>query len=103
MGVYAGSSKNYTSFNKLFDPIITEYHGHAPDAKHTSDMKTEGITSDFTEDEAKMVVSTRIRIARNLGGGLTLRIPQLCRYSYVVKIMLHVNFGMTIGILPLGK
>lgn len=39
-------------------------------------MKTDGITADFTEDEVKMVVSTRIRIARNLdgfplGGGVT--------------------------------
>lgn len=68
VGVYAGSVKDYTSFNKLYDPIITEYHGHGPDAKHTSDMKHDGITADFTEDEAKMVVSTRIRIARNLDG-----------------------------------
>ena len=28
IGVYAGSEDSYTTFNKLFDPVIQEYHGH---------------------------------------------------------------------------
>lgn len=38
IGVYAGSHSSYTKFNKLFDKIVEEYHGHGKDAKHKSDM-----------------------------------------------------------------
>jgi creatine kinase len=34
IGVYAGSHDAYTKFNKLFDKVVEDYHGHAPDAKH---------------------------------------------------------------------
>ena len=32
IGLYAGSHHAYTKFNKLFDRVINEYHGHAPGA-----------------------------------------------------------------------
>ena len=51
IGIYAGSHDSYTSFNKLFDKIIKEYHGHETDAKHQSDMKAEGLKNfEFTEE-----------------------------------------------------
>ena len=69
IGVYAGSHDSYTKFNKLFDAVIEEYHGHKPTDKHVSDMKSEGLKNvDFTEAEAAMVNSTRIRVGRNLAG-----------------------------------
>merc|ERR1711934_699202 len=77
IGIYAGSHDAYTTFNKLFDQCITNYHKHAPDAKHTSDMTSDGIeNADFAEDDAKMIKSTRIRVGRNLadyplGPGIT--------------------------------
>ena len=67
IGVYAGSQDSYYTFNKLFDKIITDYHGHGPEDKHVSDMKSEGLTNtDFPADDASMILSTRIRVGRNL-------------------------------------
>jgi hypothetical protein len=67
--VYAGSHHSYTKFNKLFDKVINEYHGHGPKAKHTSCMESTGLkNADFSEEDAAMVVSTRIRVGRNLDG-----------------------------------
>ena len=43
VGVYAGSHSAYKKFNKLFDPIIQDYHGHSPSAKHVSEMNTNGL------------------------------------------------------------
>ncbi|CAL4239456.1 unnamed protein product, partial [Meganyctiphanes norvegica] len=37
-GIYAGDCDTYLDFATVFDPIIQEYHGIAPDAKHTSNM-----------------------------------------------------------------
>jgi len=69
IGLYAGSHDSYTTFSKLFDKVVQEYHGHAPDAKHTSDMKADDLqNADFSEEDAAMVVSTRIRVGRNLDG-----------------------------------
>lgn len=69
IGVYSGSHQGYTTFNKLFDKVIKEYHGHETDAKHVSDMNYEGIqNADFSEEDSAMVVSTRIRVGRNLDG-----------------------------------
>ena len=69
IGVYAGSHDAYTKFNKLVDKVIENYHGHAPGAPHTSDMTSEGIeNAEFTEEDGAMVVSTRIRVGRNLAG-----------------------------------
>lgn len=69
IGVYAGSHNAYKTFNKLFDQVIQNYHGHAPDATHKSDMTSEGLTNyDFSEEDAAMIVSTRIRVGRNLDG-----------------------------------
>ena len=69
IGLYAGSADSYNCFNKLFDKVIQDYHGHGVDAKHTSDMKADDLeNADFTEEDAAMVVSTRIRVGRNLDG-----------------------------------
>jgi hypothetical protein len=67
IGLYAGSHNSYTKFNKLFDKVIEEYHGHGVDAKHVSDMTSEGLeNAEFAEEDAAMVNSTRIRVGRNL-------------------------------------
>ena len=69
IGIYAGSHDAYTTFNKLFDQCITNYHKHGVDAKHTSDMTSDGIeNADFVEEDAAMIKSTRIRVGRNLAG-----------------------------------
>jgi len=67
IGCYAGSHSSYQKFNKLFDQVILDYHGHAHDATHQSDMTSEGLENDeLPEEDAAMIVSTRIRVGRNL-------------------------------------
>ena len=67
IGVYAGSHKGYTEFAALFDPMIMQYHGHAKDANHVSDMDYSKLQcSALDPEDAKMIKSTRIRIGRNL-------------------------------------
>jgi hypothetical protein len=69
IGLYAGSHNSYTKFNKLFDKVIEDYHGHGLEGKHISDMNAEGLeNADFTEEDSAMVNSTRIRVGRNLHG-----------------------------------
>jgi arginine kinase len=61
----------------LFDKVIEDYHGHSKTAKHNEEDYSAKINApDFPEDEAKMIISTRIRVGRNLadfplGPGLT--------------------------------
>ena len=67
IGVYAGSHDSYTTFSDLFDKIIEDYHGHKKDGKHVSNMDhTKLKCPPFPPDEAAMIVSTRIRVGRNL-------------------------------------
>ena len=69
IGLYAGSQDSYTTFNKLFDKVIMDYHKHGPEDKHVSDMDASTLeNTEFTEEQAAMVVSTRIRVGRNLDG-----------------------------------
>jgi len=67
IGVYAGSADSYLTFNKLFDPIIQEYHGHAHNAQHVSDMDAGALkNAEFHVEDAVRIMSTRIRVGRNL-------------------------------------
>jgi len=67
IGIYAGSHDSYTTFCDIFDKVIEDYHMHKKDAKHVSNMDhTQLVCPPFTEDEASMIVSTRIRVGRNL-------------------------------------
>ena len=77
IGVYAGSHDSYTAFAPLMDKIIEQYHGHAKGARHVSDMDhTKLQCPPFSEEDAAMIKSTRIRVGRNLaeyplGPGIT--------------------------------
>lgn len=67
IGLYAGSHDSYTTFSKLFDKVIEEYHKHGKEDNHVSEMTTEGLeNTEFAEEDAAMIVSTRIRVGRNL-------------------------------------
>lgn len=69
IGVYAGSHDAYTTFCKLFDQVIENYHGHKKEDQHKSGMTTEGLVNyELSEEDAAMIVSTRIRVGRNLAG-----------------------------------
>ena len=77
IGCYAGSHDSYTTFAPLFDQVIEMYHKHGKDGKHISNMNASELNCpEFPADEAAMIVSTRIRVGRNLadyplGPGIT--------------------------------
>ena len=65
--MYAGSHDSYHAFASLFDRIIEDYHGHKKDAKHVSNMDyTKLHAPPFTAEESSLIISTRIRVGRNL-------------------------------------
>ena len=67
IGVYAGSHDSYTAFASLFDKIVEDYHTHPKKAKHVSDMDASKLNAPpFNEADSKMIISTRIRVGRNL-------------------------------------
>lgn len=67
IGVYAGSHDSYYTFGDLFDKVIEDYHKHGKNDKHVSNMDyTKLVCPPFPEEDAKMIVSTRIRVGRNL-------------------------------------
>lgn len=59
------------------DKIVLDYHKHGKSAKHVSDMDASKLKAPpFSPEDAAMIVSTRIRVGRNLadyplGPGLT--------------------------------
>ncbi|CAL4062935.1 unnamed protein product, partial [Meganyctiphanes norvegica] len=63
-GIYAGDWDSYKDFKDVFDPIIQEYHGIKPNAKHTSDMDVSKVNGNI--DPAVPVHSVRIRVGRNI-------------------------------------
>jgi arginine kinase len=67
IGVYAGSHDSYTTFAPLFDKIILDYHKHGKSARHVSDMDASKLKAPpFAPEDAAMIISTRIRVGRNL-------------------------------------
>jgi hypothetical protein len=70
IGLYAGCQESYDRWNKLFDAVILDYHkGFTKETGHKSDMSSEGLVNvEFSEEDAAMINSTRIRVGRNLKG-----------------------------------
>lgn len=69
IGVYAGSDDSYDKFADFFDHIVEDYHKHKKVDKHASDMDASKlICPPFSEEDAKLIKSTRIRVGRNLEG-----------------------------------
>jgi protein-arginine kinase len=71
VGVYAGDSESYLPeyFGPLFDRIIEDYHKFPSDGRHISDLDPSHLKNvDGLKDFGDMILSTRIRVARNLDG-----------------------------------
>jgi len=77
IGIYAGSHDSYYTFSDIFDKIIEDYHGHKKTDKHVSNMDYSKLNMPpFSQSESDRIVSTRIRVGRNLadfplGPGIT--------------------------------
>ncbi len=66
IGVYAGDEESYDTFAALFDPIIEEYHSFSVDDKHKSNLNPNDLKAPNPDPEGKYIVSTRIRVGRNI-------------------------------------
>ncbi len=66
IGIYAGDAQSYKTFATIFEPIIHEYHGISKGEKHISTL--EDVQLIDPDPERKYILSTRIRVARNLKG-----------------------------------
>merc|ERR1712223_1472881 len=86
-GFYAGDWDSYKDFAPVFDPLIQEYHGISPSARHTSDMDVSKIKGNVDEDVP--VHSCRIRVGRSIDGfGLSPGITKDQRVG-VEKLMIN--------------
>ncbi len=66
IGVYAGDEESYNVFAPLFDPIIEDYHGFGKEDKHKSNLNPDDLSAPNPDPEGKYIVSTRIRVGRNV-------------------------------------
>ncbi len=69
VGVYAGDEEAYSLLAPYFDKIIQDYHGHGPEDLHQRNLDVEQLGDIGDLDPAGgSIVSTRIRVGRNLKG-----------------------------------
>ncbi len=66
IGIYAGDEESYQLFDKIFDPIIFEYHGVNKEEKHTTNLNVNDLNAPNLDPENRYILSTRIRVGRNL-------------------------------------
>eukprot|EP00746_Dinoflagellata_sp_MGD_P168088 gnl/MRDRNA2_/MRDRNA2_99243_c0_seq1.p1 gnl/MRDRNA2_/MRDRNA2_99243_c0~~gnl/MRDRNA2_/MRDRNA2_99243_c0_seq1.p1 ORF type:complete len:1795 (-),score=347.69 gnl/MRDRNA2_/MRDRNA2_99243_c0_seq1:142-5526(-) len=67
-GVVAGDAESYETFSALFDPIIAKCHKSLPPAtfEHPSDLNMTKIVDSGIDPNGKYVVSTSVRVGRNI-------------------------------------
>ncbi len=66
IGIYAGDPESYTLFQDIFDPVIRACHRISGPICHVSELRP--LDLDGPDPEGRYILSTRIRIARNLSG-----------------------------------
>jgi creatine kinase/arginine kinase len=66
IGAYVGDEESYELFAPLFDPIIEEYHGYPKDGIHKSNLNPHDLDAPNPDVENKYILSTRIRVGRNV-------------------------------------
>lgn len=65
VGVYAGDGDCYSKFSPLFDAVIGDYHDFPADGTHHENFSQLDHSS-FPELNDERILSTRIRVARNV-------------------------------------
>lgn len=66
IGIYAGDAQTYTLFKEVFDPVIRTYHQITGPIRHVSCLHRLDLPN--LDPHNRFIVSTRIRVARNLSG-----------------------------------
>ncbi len=64
IGLYAGDAESYRLFSDVFEPVISDYHSFCPDDRYHRDFSECHLPP--PDPEGGYVVSTRIRLARNI-------------------------------------
>ena len=64
IGCYAADKESYSVFAGLLNPIIETYHNKQISSQHPKNTNIDGI--DFSGIDSNYIVSTRVRVARNL-------------------------------------
>ena len=64
VGIYAGDKETYEEFFEIFNPVISDYHSFKLTNFHKSDFSVPDLSN--PDPEKKYIISTRIRVARNL-------------------------------------
>lgn len=68
IGVYAGDADSYKIFADVLTPIIEDYHRHEITGYQLKDFLPIDSTIESPDPENKYIISTRIRVGRNLQG-----------------------------------
>jgi creatine kinase len=71
MGIHAGDAESYDTFIDIYKPCVEGYHkGFVWDLEHAhkTDLNPDHLSVEFTPQAESLILSTRIRVARNLGG-----------------------------------
>jgi creatine kinase len=75
MGIHAGDTESYDTFIDIYKPCVEAYH-HGfkwdPEHAHRTDLDPAHLGVSFSPQCKALIVSTRIRVARNFGGHFTL-------------------------------
>lgn len=66
IGCFAGDAESYKIFAPFFDKVIKYYHGIDPYSLHKKDWDISKLKFDEDIFEDSRIISTRIRVARNL-------------------------------------
>ncbi len=68
VGTFAGDAESYRVFRTYFDKVIKYYHGINPQSMHIKDWDLSKIHVDEHLFKDKRIISTRVRVARNIVG-----------------------------------
>lgn len=66
VGIYAPDAETYDVFSSLFDPVIQDYHGFGSDDSHKQNLDPSHLSIDELDPKGNYIVSTRVRVGRNL-------------------------------------
>jgi creatine kinase len=75
MGIHAGDPESYDTYIDMYRPCVERYHtGFKWDIEHAhrTDLNVDHVDADLTDLASSMIVSSRIRVARNLGAPFTM-------------------------------
>jgi len=78
VGLTAGDEESYEVFKDLFDPVIQNRNGYAPDAKQPTNMDFSQLSDTDIDPDCKYVLTTRVRTGRSVRG---FRLPPVIQFE----------------------